>query len=184
MRPLQWQSQQPIRGQRPKDPRPCGTAGFAPKWCPHVTTWPRPHASGFSAGTPDPSSQCVASSTQHPLSGKELSHNEGGWGSANGLKMAGSGRRADLLHPRRPPTSYVEIQGAGSKGSDTAPRNGPPRWADVPCCGPPTRRPFSLPFFYRSRELWFYFLSPIPPSPSPSTSCAIIQAKRRNIGSF
>jgi hypothetical protein len=61
-------------------------------------------------------------------SGKELSHNEGGWGSADGLKMAGSGRRADLLHPRRPPTNYVEIQGAGSKGSGgTAPRNGLPR---------------------------------------------------------
>jgi hypothetical protein len=31
MRQLQWQSQQPIRGQRPKDPKAGGTAGFAPK---------------------------------------------------------------------------------------------------------------------------------------------------------
>jgi hypothetical protein len=31
MRPLQWQSQQPIRGQRPKTQGPGGTAGFAPK---------------------------------------------------------------------------------------------------------------------------------------------------------
>jgi hypothetical protein len=32
MRPLQWQSQQPIRGQRPKTQDPGGAAGFAPKW--------------------------------------------------------------------------------------------------------------------------------------------------------
>jgi hypothetical protein len=32
MRPLQWQSQQPIRGQRPKTQDPGGRAGFAPKW--------------------------------------------------------------------------------------------------------------------------------------------------------
>jgi hypothetical protein len=35
-----------------------------------------------------------------PPSGKELWSNEGGWDSANGLKMAGSGRRVDPLHPR------------------------------------------------------------------------------------
>jgi hypothetical protein len=31
MRPLQWQSEQPIRDQRPKTQGPGGTAGFAPK---------------------------------------------------------------------------------------------------------------------------------------------------------
>jgi hypothetical protein len=96
-------------------------------------------------------------------SGKELSHNEGGWGSAGGLKMAGlagSGRRADLDRtPGDHLPTMLRSRALGVKAVTPQHATGHPDGA--PCCGPPARRPFFYP-----ASCGF-----IPPSKSTAIDC-------------